>query len=163
MARTATAVWRITPEVVRALDEHLGLPVDSYVNGTQTWLVERDEPEVTLEWRLHPVAGYRPPAGLSHYDLWEQVVMQVATGGAPDSLVLGGEPRTLLSIWDGLECFVPFDDDLEPARLAQAVTDVLHLVPDAVGLVDHGRIGAAWEQANGTVSIVEMLLAELHT
>ena len=113
--------------------------------------------------QVHPVAGYRAPAGLSHYDLWEQVALQLTTGAAADSLTLGGEPRTLLSIWDGLECFVPFDDDLEPARLAQAVTEVLHLAPDAVGLVDHARIGAAWEQANGTVSIVEMLLAELHT
>ena len=59
-----TAVWTISPELVLALDEHLGPPVDSYVNGSQTWLVG-DEPttDVTLEFRLHPVAGYRPPAG----------------------------------------------------------------------------------------------------
>ena len=40
MPRVATTVWTISPELVLALDEQLGLPVDSYVNGSQTWLVE---------------------------------------------------------------------------------------------------------------------------
>ncbi|MFI5045787.1 MAG: hypothetical protein ACHQIG_01880 [Acidimicrobiia bacterium] len=162
MARTATCVWRITRELVDALDEHLGVPVDSYVNGTQTWLVEPTDPEVTLEWRLHPVAGFRAPADLSHYDLWEQVSEQLGKGSAADALVLGTEHRTLQSLWDGLECFVPFGDELEPAPLAQLATTVLHVAPDAVGLVDHTRIGSEWENANGTVSLVELLLAELH-
>src|SRR6185503_17792131 len=61
MPRVATAVWTISPDLVLALDAQLGLPVDSYVNGSQTWLVD-GEP-VPLEWRLHPVAGYRAPAG----------------------------------------------------------------------------------------------------
>jgi hypothetical protein len=176
--RTAACVWRITLEVVHALDERLGSPVDSYVNGTQTWLTEPgDEGDridgggrsgatagdgVTLEWRLHPVAGFRLPSELSHYDLWELVVDQLATGAAPDALVLGTEHRTLRSLWDGLECFVPYGEELEPAPLAGLATDRLQLAPDAVGLVDHTRIGSAWEQANGTVSLVEMLLAELH-
>jgi hypothetical protein len=163
MALTATSVWRITAVVVRALDERLGVPVDSYVNGTQTWLAEREQPEVTLEWRLHPVAGFRMPGGLSHYDLWEQVVLQVTDDASIDALTLGGEHRTLRSLWDGLECFVPYGDDLEPARLAHAATDALGVAPDAAGLVDHTRIGSEWEHANGTVSLVEMLLAELHT
>jgi hypothetical protein len=167
MARTSSCVWRITPEVVHALDERLGVPVDSYLNGTQTWLVEPAGPlggdtDVTLEWRLHPVAGYRRPDGLSHYDVWEQVVARLAAGAGPDALELGTEHRTLRSLWDGVECFVPYGDDVEPALLARAATDVLHVPPDAVGLVDHARIGGAWEQADGTVSIVEMLFAELH-
>src|SRR5690349_10906975 len=58
MALSPTVVWRITPELVLALDEHLGTPVDSYVNGTQTWLTESESHGVTLEWRLHPVAEY---------------------------------------------------------------------------------------------------------
>ena len=163
MTRSATTVWRITPELVLALDERLGMPVDSYVNGTQTWLTERDEPETTLEWRLHPTAGFRAPDGLSHYDLWEQVVLELGRGDSADALALGRERRTLRSLWDGLECFGPFGDDLEPARLAQLATDVLGTAPDAAGLVDHARIGSAWEQAQGTVSLVEMLLAELHS
>ena len=78
-----------------ALDERLGLPVDSYVNGSQTWLVEESgvtggDPPPTFEWRLHPVAGYHAPDGMSHYDLWEQVVAQLSTGASPDALELGG-------------------------------------------------------------------------
>jgi hypothetical protein len=163
MPRTATAVWRISPALVLALDERLGLPVDSYVNGTQTWLVEAESPEATFEWRLHPTAGFRAPTGVSHYDLWEQVVTILSTGAAEDALTLGSEPRTLRSLWDGVECYVPYGDDLEPAVLAQAATDRLGIAPDAVGLVDHDRIGAEWERASGSVSIVEMLLAELNT
>ena len=87
---------------------------------------------------------------------------QLGSGSAPDALVLGTEHRTLQSLWDGLECFVPYGDELEPAPLAQLATTVLHVPPDAVGLVDHTRIGSAWEQANGTLSLVELLLAELN-
>lgn len=160
MARNAAAVWRISPELALALDEHLGQPVDSYVNGTQTWLTEPN-PDTTLEWRLHPVAGYRTPGDLSHYDVWEQVVAALANGAPEDGLELGGERRTLRSLWDGLECFVAIGDDVEPAVLLHAIAEVLPVPPDAAGLVDHARIGAAWEQANGTVSIVEMLVSEL--
>ncbi len=164
VSRTATCVWRVEPTLVLALDEHLGPPVDSYVNGTQTWLTDDGPGETTLEWRLHPVAGYRPPAGLSHYDLWEQVLAALSASDVdPDALELGSEHRTLRSIWDGLECFAAYDEELEPAPLARAATDALHRAPDATGLVDHDRIGSAWEQAKGTVSITEMLLAELRT
>jgi hypothetical protein len=162
MARNAAAVWRITPALVLALDEHLGLPVDSYVNGTQTWLTEVD-PDTTLEWRMHPVAGYRTPGGLSHYDVWEQVVAALTAGASADGLDLGGERRTLRSLWDGLECFVAIGDDVEPALLGRSIAQLVTVPPDAVGLVDHERIGTTWEQANGTVSIIEMLLAELGT
>ena len=99
-ARVPSALWRIRPEVVLALDERLGLPVDSYVNGSQTWLVEESghtggDPAPTFEWRLHPVAGYRAPGGMSHYDLWEQVVAQLSAGASPDAFELGEEPRAL--------------------------------------------------------------------
>jgi hypothetical protein len=146
---------------VLALDEHLGPPVDSYLNGSQTWLTDEGPGGVELEWRLHPAAGYRLPADLSHYDLWEQVVAALFAGTDPDALELGAEHRTLRSLWDGLECFAAYGDDVEPAPLAQAATDALGRPPDAVGLVDHERIGAVWEKARGGVSIVEMLFAEL--
>ena len=159
--RTASAVWRSSPELVLALDEHLGPPVDSYVNGSQTWLLDNGPGGVTVEWRLHPVAAYRPPAGLSHYDLWERVVAQLHSGGDPGALALGEERRALDSLWEGLEGFAAYGDEVEPATLAQAATAAIGRAPDAVGLVDHDRVGDAWERARGEVSIVGLLLEEL--
>ncbi len=161
MSRTATCIWRVDAALVLALDERLGLPVDSYVNGSQTWITDDGPGDTGLEWRLHPVAGYRLPRDLSHYDLWEQVVAELSAGVDADALTLGSEARTLRSLWDGLECFAAYGDDLEPAPLAQAATDALGRAPDAAGLVDHEAIGMAWEQANGATSIVEMVFAEL--
>jgi hypothetical protein len=163
VSRSATCVWRVEPTLVVSLDAHLGAPVDSYVNGTQTWLSDDGPGGMTLEWRLHPVAGYRPPTGMSHYDLWEQVVDALSAGTDADALPLGSEHRALRSLWDGLECFVAYGEEIEPAPLAQAATDALERAPDASGLVDHDHIGTVWEQTSGTVSIVEMLLAELRT
>ena len=161
MSRTATCIWRVDAELVLALDEHLGPPVDSYLNGSQTWITNDGPGGVELEWRLHPVAGYRLPRDLSHYDVWEQVVGALTVVVDPDSLTLGSEPRTLRSLWDGLECFAAYGDDLEPAPLAQAATNALGRPPDASGLVDHEAIGTAWEHAKGATSIVEMVFAHL--
>jgi hypothetical protein len=159
--RVATAVWRISPELVGALDAQLGPPVDGYVNGAQTWLTDTGPGDVTLEWRLHPVAGYRPPAGVSPYELWDEVTGQLAAGADPASLPLGQDRRPLTSVWDGLECYAVDAFDLEPAPLAAAATATLGRTPDASGLVDHERIGSAWEQARGTVSIVALVFEEL--
>lgn len=162
MSRTATCVWRVDPALVLALDERLGPPVDSYLNGSQTWLVEAGPGDVALEFRLHPVAGYRIPTGMSHYDLWEQVVAALsADDAAPESLHLGEETRGLSSLWDGLECFTAYGDEVEPAPLAGAAGEALGRAPDASGLVDHTRIGNEWERSQGAVSIVDMLFAEL--
>jgi hypothetical protein len=159
-ARVATTVWRVSPELVLALDEHLGPPVDSYVNGTQTWLTDSGPNHEALEWRLHPVARYQPPAGLSHYDLWEQVVQALTLGADPHALKLADETRPLTSLWDGLECFAPYDD-VEPAVLTRRATELLGRAPDRAGLVDHDRVGDAWERANGGVSIIALLLEQL--
>lgn len=157
---TATCVWAIDAELVLALDARLGPPVDSYVNGSQVWLVEDPNTDRTLEWRLHPVAGFRGPRQLSHYELWERVVGELANGADPASLALGNDRRPLTSLWDGLECYAPFDD-IEPAVLAQAATDDLGVPPSQVGLVDHERIADAWERSRGTVSIVALLVEQL--
>jgi hypothetical protein len=159
MPRVATTVWTISPELVLALDEQLGLPVDSYVNGSQTWLVE--EGEVTLEWRMHPVAGYRAPAGLSTYDLWEDIVSQLSSTADPHALRLGSEVRPLTAIWDGLECYAAYGEDLEPQQLVALATKQLGRTPDRFGLVDHESVGDAWEHAGGAVSIVALLIAQL--
>jgi hypothetical protein len=154
-------VWRVTAAVVAALDEQLGAPVDGYVNGTQTWLSDDGPGGTTLEWRLHPVARFHPPDGAGPYDLFDEVVGALASGGDPDSLTVGDEHRSLASLWDGLECFPAYGDEMEPATLARAATDALGLAPDTAGLVDHDRIGEAWERAGGGISLTAMLLDEL--
>jgi len=159
--RTATCVWRVDAALVLSLDERLGPPVDSYVNGSQTWLTDDGPAGATLEWRLHPVAGYRLPAGISHYDLWEHVVGALSAGAPPDELPLGTERRALDSLWEGLECFAAYGDEIEPAPLAAAASEALGRAPDTSGLVDHERIGQAWENARGAASIVGLLLEEL--
>jgi hypothetical protein len=160
----ATTVWTIAPELVLALDERLGPPVDSYVNGSQTWLTEHPDAsgvELTLEWRLHPVAGYRTPSGLSHYDVWETVVGALSAGADAHALRLGTETRPLTGLWDGLECFAAYGDEIEPQTLAAIATSVLERPPDRVGLVDHEAIGDTFEHSRGNVSIVALLLEQL--
>jgi len=159
MPRVATAVWTISPELVLALDAQLGPPVDSYVNGSQTWLA--DDGPVTLEWRLHPVAGYRQPAGVSTYDIWESVVAQLSAHTDPHALHLGDEVRPLTGLWDGLECYAAYGDDIEPQQLVQSATAQFDRPPDRFSLVDHEAIGDEWERAGGGVSIVALLLAAL--
>jgi hypothetical protein len=156
--RVATTVWTIAADLVLALDAQLGTPVDSYVNGTQTWLTVAGD--VELEWRLHPVAAYRPPRGLSHYDVWEQVVLALSQGADPHALPLGEETRPLTSLWDGLECYAPYDE-VEPVRLTGLATDALGRPPDRAGLVDHDAVGDAFEHSRGEVSIVALLLDQL--
>jgi len=168
-----TAVWELAPELILALDEHLGPPVDSYLNGSQTWLVgddgeddnrhnERpDDPGIVLEFRMHPVSGYRIPADCSHYDIWEAVVTQLTQGSDARALRLGSEVRPLAGLWDGLEAFPAYGDEIEPARLAALATSLLGRPPDRSGLVDHEAIGDAWERANGKVSIIALLVDQL--
>jgi hypothetical protein len=156
----ATALWWMTPELIVALDQRLGAPVDSYVNGSQTWFTGDEE---TLEWRLHPVGAFTLPEGLSHYDLWEQVVDEIVGGGSPDAVVLGAETRPLAALWDGLECFPAYGDDLEPATLLRRATELLGLAPGRCGLVDHDKVGDAWEATRGEVSIIRLLDEQLQT
>jgi hypothetical protein len=150
VALTATAVWRIRPELVLGLAEHLGEPVDRYVNGSQTWFTETPG-GVALEWRLHPVASYVPPKGLSHNDVWDVVV---------ESLI-GHVRLRPEDVWDGLECFAAYGDDIEPGTLGAAATQEIGLAPDATGLADHEAIGDEWERTRGAVSIIDLLLAQL--
>jgi hypothetical protein len=157
----ATTVWRIRPQLLLVAAERLGPPIDSYLNGSQTWLTETGG--TTLEWRLHPVAGYRLPDGLSHYDLWDAVLDQLAEDADPGGLRLGRETRALSDLWDGLECFAAHGDDLEPATLTGATRSELGLDPDLSGLVDHDRIGDAWERAKGGVSVVDLLFEQLRS
>jgi hypothetical protein len=152
-SRSATCVWRATPALIVALDERFGEPTDAYVNGSQTWLRDDGPGGVTLEWRLHPVAAYQRPDGLDTYEVFSAVALALGTGGEP--------PVPLESMWDGLEAFPAYDDEIEPAPLAQAVEEALGVEPDATGLVDHAAIGDQWERSRGQVSIIAALLTEL--
>ena len=60
-----TCVWKASPALLLALDDRFGAPVDTYVNGSQVWLRDDGPGGEALEWRLHPVAGYRRPPGLA--------------------------------------------------------------------------------------------------
>ena len=154
MARlTPTCVWRISPELVLALQERFGDPVDAYVNGSQVWLRDDGPGGVAIEWRLHPVAGYQRPDGVDTYDVFTSASYALGEGVDP--------PVPVEQLWDGLEAFPAYGDETEPAQLANLVTAALALPPDSTGLVDHQAIGDAWERANGKVSIVELLIEQL--
>jgi hypothetical protein len=149
----AAVVWRARPEVIVALDDRFGEPVDAYVNGSQVWLREDGPGGTVVEWRLHPVAGYRRPAGVGTYEVFSATALALATGGTP--------PAPLEALWDGLEAFAAYGDDVEPGPLAIAAGKALAIEPDAFGLVAHEPIAAAWERTGGAVSIVAELLRQL--
>lgn len=155
--RIATALWRCTPELILALDEHLGPPVDSYVNGSQTWFTG----ESVIEWRLHPVPGFRQPGGGSPYDLWDAVVGGLSAGADGTALTIGGATVALGTLWECLECYPAYGDDLEPMAVVARAAEVLPLPPDRHGLVDHDAVGDAWERADGSVSIMQLLDEQL--
>jgi hypothetical protein len=146
-------VWRAVPDLLVALDDRFGEPTDAYVNGSQVWLRDDGPGGVTIEWRLHPVPGYRRPEGVGTYEVFAATALAVATGAAPPA-----PPETL---WEGLEAFAAYGDEVEPALLRTAVVEALGITPDACGLVDHGPIGDAWERSGGRTSIVDALLAQL--
>jgi hypothetical protein len=148
-----TCVWRARPELLLALDERFGDPVDAYVNGSQVWLREDGPDGKTLEWRLHPVAGYQRPPGLDTYDVFGETALALANG-AP-------APAPLDQLWEGLEAFSAYGEEVEPAPLATAASNAVGIPPDAWGLVDHERIGNDWERSRGRMSIVAALLGQL--
>ncbi len=148
-----TCVWRASPELLVALDAQFGEPVDTYVNGSQVWLRDDGPAGEALEWRLHPVGGYRRPPGLDTEEVFDVVTGALAAGEEP--------PAPLDRLWEGLEAFAAYDDELEPATLAAACTASLGIVPDAVGVADHDLIGDQWEQSGGATSIVAALLDQL--
>ncbi len=158
MDRVPACVWRISNEVVVALDAAFGEPVDAYVNGAQTWLRDDGPNGETIEWRLHPVAGYERPPGIGTYEVFGAVALALATGATP--------PAPPERLWEGLEAFPAYvaegdGDAPEPALLAAACTAALGIAPDASGIVDHEPIGLAWEAAEGGLSVVEALFAQL--
>lgn len=149
----ATCIWTITSELVVALDRRFGEPVDAYVNGSQVWLRDDGPGGLTLEWRLHPVAGFRRPPGISTLELFAAVALALAEGTEA--------PAPPAGLWDGLEAFSAYGEEVEPAPLAAAAVTALGITPDAVGLVDHESVSRRWEAAGGNLSIVSALLDQL--
>src|SRR5438552_7673922 len=84
---TPTCVWRISPELVLALQDRFGDPVDAYVNGSQVWLRDDGPGGLTVEWRLHPVAGYEQPDGVDTYDVFTSTSLALARGADPPTPV----------------------------------------------------------------------------
>ena len=150
---TPSCVWRATPDLVVALDERFGEPVDAYLNGAQVWLREDGPGGTTIEWRLHPVPGYRRPPSIDTYEVFSTAAYALATG---DEVA-----APLDALWEGLEAFPAYGDEIEPAVLAAVVTDALGRPPDAVGIVDHEGIGRESERTAGHSSIVDPLFAQL--
>lgn len=150
----ATCVWRVSAELVVALDRRFGDPVDAYVNGSQVWLRDDGPGGLAVEWRLHPVARFHRPPEVPTHDLFPAVAMALSAG-------ITDPPAPPTELWDGLEVFSAYGDDVEPAPLAAAAGEALGIAPDAAGLVDHRRIGDRWEATGGQVSIVDALFEQL--
>lgn len=148
-----TCVWRISPELVVALDERFGEPLDAYVNGAQVWLRDDGPGGITLEWRLHPVPGFRRPPRTGTYELFPTVALATAVGTVP--------PAPPQDLWEGLEAFPAHGDETEPSLLKAAAVDAIGIAPDGAGLVDHEVIARQWEREAGRLSIVGSLLGQL--
>jgi hypothetical protein len=146
-------VWRISPELVLALQERFGDPVDAYVNGSQVWLRDDGPGDVTIEWRLHPVAGYERPEDIDTYDVFTSTALALDQGAPP--------PAPVEQLWDGLEAFAAYGDEVEPATLGAATTEALGIPADACGVVDHQHVADEWEQSGRRTSIVDTLLTQL--
>jgi hypothetical protein len=150
---TPTCVWRISDDLVVALDQRFGEPTDAYVNGSQVWMRDDGPGGIAIEWRLHPVGGYRRPDGVDTIDVFPAVALALLSGDVP--------PASAESLWDGLEAFPAHGDEIEPAPLRSVAIDAVGIEPDECGLVDHQAIADDWERSRGRVSIIDRLLLAL--
>lgn len=148
-------MWRATPELIVTLDERFGEPLDAYVNGSQVWLRDDGPGGMPLEWRLHPVANYQRPKGVGTYEVFSETALALAAGREP--------PAELRQLWDGLEVFAAYGDEVEPQPLVNAAVASIGIQPDGAGLVDHDPVGDEWERTAGAVSIVDALLRQLRS
>jgi hypothetical protein len=159
-----TCVFAVDRALVLALEAAYGPPIDSYLNGWQVWLEpcelrDVDGEPIELEHRLHPPAGFEQPAGLSHHDLWDEVVTQLADGA--ETLHLGEEERTLDEVWRLLEVYPAFGDELRPAEIREQVEAAVGRTALADGYVDHIRLGSRWKRTKGRFDLAGAILEEL--
>jgi hypothetical protein len=99
------------------------------------------------------VPGFERPPTVTAYELFATVALAVAQGDDP--------PAPVEALWDGLEVFAAYGDEIEPVTLAASAADAIGIAPDAAGLADHQRIGDDWERSEGRISIVGALLDQL--
>jgi hypothetical protein len=164
MRGTPSAVWRVTPPLLERLDEQLGPPLDAYVRGWQVWLEPHGPGGETLEWRLHPPARFTMPRGIDHNDLFDVVLQALSEAGEArgGTLPVGTERRTLAQIWEILEVFPAYGDDLTPEEVARAAADALGgWPPEVAGFADHDRLGDLWKGGRGDFSVGAALLEQL--
>ncbi len=153
VVRSPACLWSTSDPLLVALQAQLGTPLDSYVNGSQVWLREDGPNDMTLEWRLHPVANYVKPPGIETAEVFSTIAFTLANAEKPSVA-----PDTL---WGGLECYPAFGDEIEPAILRANAERVLGIPPDFTGLVDHKTVGDLWERTRGAVSIADLLMDQL--
>ncbi|MGI8574737.1 MAG: hypothetical protein ACR2MA_05215 [Egibacteraceae bacterium] len=160
---TPSCVFRVDAALIERLDERLGPPLDSYVSGWQVWLEDHGPDGATLEWRLHPPAGFAMPRGVNPHDLFELVLQGISEVEAPDTeeLELGRERLRLRAVWEVLEIFPTFGDELEPRAVSATVVSAIDRAADAVGYVDHDLLGDLYKGRRGDFSVGEALLAQL--
>ena len=151
------AVWRCTPALIVALDAQLGEPTDTYVNGSQVWLRDDGPGEVTLEWRLHPVGGYRRPPATSTTNVFRRIAAGLAQPAVNEAVAIAAPE----SLWGGLEVFSAYDEDLGAEELCACCVALLGIQPDAVGTVDHDPVADEWERTAGASDIFNALMAQL--
>lgn len=167
---TPVAVFGVDPEVLLRLEAAFGPPLDSYLNGWQVWLEEVTEDslpdgvpapvdDVTLEFRLHPPVGFEQPDGLSHHDLWDEVVVPFAEARAddaplPDRLTLGTEQRGLDQVWVLLEVFPAYAEDVTPDLVRMWSQAWLGRMALGVGRVDHATLGGRWKREGNRFDLV---------
>lgn len=158
-------MFDVDRDLLERLEVGFGPPIDSYLNGWQVWIEPVEtlgaspEEDVQLEYRLHPPAGFRQPVGISHHDLWDAVVEQLADGRV--ELRLGEETRRLDEVWVLLEVYPAFGEDVAPEALRGTVESVLGRPAIAAGRVDHDRLGSAWKRTKGTFDLPAALLEAL--
>ena len=147
-------VWTVTEELILATMKALGEPGDSYVNGSQVWLVDDGPNGLTVEWRLHPVPNYSRPRGFTTASIFGVIASAIEQGH--DTL----DPRLA---WDGLEVFPAYIDDIDPDVLHKWASETLGIPATSFGRVDHDAIADAWEQSDRAVSITSELLQQLQS
>lgn len=161
---TPTCAFKVDPALLELLDAHLGPPLDSYVRGWQVWLEPNGPDEQTLEWRLHPPAGFVMPRGVNPHDLFDVVLQGIAEHG--EDFPAGEQRLRLDQVWEALEVFPAFPEGhlptITPRPLVEAVAAALGgRRPDVAGQVDHARLGDLWKGKRGDFSVARVLLDTL--